>query len=150
MEAAVVEAGEAARARARFTLLAGEAASKVIFLDGVETTWARVSGWRRGAKLADVAVAKFDLQGSRGERSRPAGDPQASRLRFPPSTSIATEKSAASSTGRSRAASVSWSRRRFPRPKSYRTRCYTCGTRPRSARACPSAGWQCRIPSRAG
>ncbi|MGO9468157.1 MAG: PIG-L family deacetylase [Isosphaeraceae bacterium] len=44
-----------------FTLLAGEAATKDI-LDGVETTWARVPGGDEVAKLADVAVAKFDLK----------------------------------------------------------------------------------------
>ena len=44
-----------------FTLLAGEPAKKDI-LDGVNTTWARVPGGAEVAKLADEAVAKFDLK----------------------------------------------------------------------------------------
>ncbi len=52
--------GGAPRA-ASFVLLAGEMASKDI-LDGVETTWARMPGGAAVAKLADEAVAKFDLK----------------------------------------------------------------------------------------
>ena len=44
-----------------FTLLGGEPATKDI-LDGVETTWARVPGGDEVAKLADQAVANFDLK----------------------------------------------------------------------------------------
>src|SRR5262249_27656979 len=44
-----------------FTLLGGEPATKDI-LDGVDTTWSRVPGGAEGAKLADEAVAKFDLK----------------------------------------------------------------------------------------
>ena len=44
-----------------FTLLAGEPATKDI-MDGVDTTWARVPGGAEVARLADEAVAKFDLK----------------------------------------------------------------------------------------
>jgi LmbE family N-acetylglucosaminyl deacetylase len=44
-----------------FTLLAGEQARNDI-LDGVDTTWARVPGGAEVAKLADEAVARFDLR----------------------------------------------------------------------------------------
>jgi LmbE family N-acetylglucosaminyl deacetylase len=44
-----------------FTLLAGEPATKDI-MDGVDTTWARVPGGAEVAKLADLAVAKFNLK----------------------------------------------------------------------------------------
>jgi LmbE family N-acetylglucosaminyl deacetylase len=44
-----------------FTLLAGEPATKDI-MEGVDTTWARVPGGAEVAKLADQAVAKFDLK----------------------------------------------------------------------------------------
>jgi len=43
-----------------FTVLAGEPATKDI-LDGVDTTWARFSGGAEVARLADGAVAKFDV-----------------------------------------------------------------------------------------
>ena len=44
-----------------FTLLGGEPATKDI-MDGVDTTWARVPGGAEVAKLADEAVARFDLK----------------------------------------------------------------------------------------
>ncbi len=44
-----------------FTLLAGEPATNGI-MDGVDTTWARVPGGAPVAKLADEAVAQFDLK----------------------------------------------------------------------------------------
>jgi LmbE family N-acetylglucosaminyl deacetylase len=44
-----------------FTLLAGEPAKSGI-MDGVDTTWARVKDGAQIAKLADLAVAKFDLK----------------------------------------------------------------------------------------
>jgi LmbE family N-acetylglucosaminyl deacetylase len=44
-----------------FTVLAGEPATKDI-LDGVDTTWARFPGGAELARLADEAVAKFDLK----------------------------------------------------------------------------------------
>jgi LmbE family N-acetylglucosaminyl deacetylase len=44
-----------------FTLLAGEPATKDI-LDGVDTTWARFPGGAEVGRLADEAVAKFDLK----------------------------------------------------------------------------------------
>jgi LmbE family N-acetylglucosaminyl deacetylase len=44
-----------------FTLLGGEPATKDV-MDGVETTWARFPGGAEIAKLADQAVAKFDLK----------------------------------------------------------------------------------------
>jgi len=44
-----------------FTLLAGEPASKDI-LDGVDTTWARFPDGAEVGRLADLAVAKFDVQ----------------------------------------------------------------------------------------
>jgi LmbE family N-acetylglucosaminyl deacetylase len=44
-----------------FTLLAGEPAQSSI-MDGVDTTWARLKDGAQIAKLADEAVAKFDLK----------------------------------------------------------------------------------------
>ena len=44
-----------------FTLLAGEPATKDI-LDGVDTTWARFPGGAEVARLADEAVAKFEVK----------------------------------------------------------------------------------------
>ncbi|MGO9207558.1 MAG: PIG-L family deacetylase [Candidatus Limnocylindrales bacterium] len=44
-----------------FTVLAGEPATKDI-LDGVDTTWARFPGGAEVARLADEAVAKFDMK----------------------------------------------------------------------------------------
>jgi LmbE family N-acetylglucosaminyl deacetylase len=44
-----------------FTLLGGEPATSDI-MDGVDTTWARVPGGAEIARLANEAVAKFDLQ----------------------------------------------------------------------------------------
>jgi LmbE family N-acetylglucosaminyl deacetylase len=44
-----------------FTLLDGEPATKDI-LDGVDTTWARIPGGAEVARLADEAVAKFDVK----------------------------------------------------------------------------------------
>jgi hypothetical protein len=44
-----------------FTLLAGEPATNGI-MDGVETTWSRFPGGAEIAKLADLAVAKFDMK----------------------------------------------------------------------------------------
>ena len=53
--------GAGAPRAAPFLLLAGEPATKDI-LDGVETTWARIAGGAEVAKLADLAVANFDLK----------------------------------------------------------------------------------------
>ncbi len=53
--------GGGSRGAESFTLLAGEPATKDIF-DGVDTTWARVPGGAEIAKLADEAVAKFDVK----------------------------------------------------------------------------------------
>jgi LmbE family N-acetylglucosaminyl deacetylase len=44
-----------------FTLLGGEPATKDI-IDGVDTSWARVPGGAEIARLADEAVAKFDMK----------------------------------------------------------------------------------------
>ena len=104
-----------------FTLLAGEPATKDI-LDGVDTTWARVPGGAEVGEAGRRGGREVRPEGPRRERARPAGDPQASALRFPPTPSW--PRSGASSTARSRAASGSWSRRPCPRPKSCRARCW--------------------------
>ncbi len=53
--------GGGGRRSSSFTLLAGEPAKNGI-MDGVDTTWARVKGGSEIARLADEAVAKFDLK----------------------------------------------------------------------------------------
>jgi LmbE family N-acetylglucosaminyl deacetylase len=53
--------GGGGRRSSSFTLLAGEPAKNGI-MDGVDTTWARVKGGSEIARLADLAVATFDLK----------------------------------------------------------------------------------------
>ena len=53
--------GRRGPATSSFTLLAGEPAKSGI-MDGVDTTWARLKDGAQIAKLADEAVAKFDLK----------------------------------------------------------------------------------------
>ena len=102
----------------------------------------------RSRKLADEAVAKFDVKDPAA--SVPALLAIRKRLARARPPTPSWPRSGSSSTGRSRAASGSWSRRPSPAPRSCRARCWHCGTRRRSRRASPSAGCRCatRSPAR--
>ena len=80
-----------------------------IILDGVDTTWNRVPGWRRDRTIDRGRDRAIQPGRPGGQRARVAGDPQPSCPRCPRTPSSAT--SASSWTGSSRPASVSRWRR---------------------------------------
>ena len=130
-----------------FTLLAGEPATKDI-LDGVDTTWARFPGGAEVARLADEAVARFDLKDPAA--SVPALLAIRKRLTSIPSDSDRGREAAAA---RPRDPGLPRARGRDDRPACRGRAGRGAGAAARGdgrGESSPSAGWRCttRSPAR--